>query len=52
METMQITQTKPLKQKQAPCQYSVSELNTRAKKAINDYEAGKQLIPHELIKRK
>jgi len=52
METMQIVQTKTAKQKQAPCQYSVSELNIRAQKAISDYEAGRRLIPHELIKRK
>jgi hypothetical protein len=40
------------KLKQPPCRYSVTELNERAQKAINDYETGKKLIPHEQIKRK
>jgi len=52
METIQIAQAKTVERKPTPCQYSVSELNTRAQKAIDDYEAGSQLIPHELIKRK
>jgi len=39
-------------EKQAPCQYSVSELNDRAKQAIMDYEEGKNLFPHNQIKRK
>jgi len=49
---MRFEQTKTAKQKHAPCQYSVTELNIRAQKAISDYEAGRRLIPHELIKRK
>ena len=32
--------------KQAPCLYSVAELNERAQQAVSDYEKGGNLIPH------
>ena len=38
--------------KEPPCQYSITELNQRAERAITDYESGKRLIPHKQIKRK
>lgn len=31
--------------KEPPCQYSIAELNQRAKQAITDYEAGKKINP-------
>jgi hypothetical protein len=37
---------------QAPCQYSVAELNQRTEQAISDYEMGHNLISHNQIVRK
>jgi hypothetical protein len=51
MTTLEV-EAKKIILKQPPCRYSVSELNERAQKAINDYETGEKLIPHEQIKRK
>lgn len=39
-------------QMQAPCQYSVEELNKRAQQAMLDYEMKKNIIPHNQINRK
>jgi len=39
-------------EKQAPCRYSVVELNERAQQAVLDYEKERNLIPHSQISRK